>query len=148
MLQNAAPTPLGTHEHSRVHFLILRSGLPLLNRVGTKFIGVTQKKNGLVLLRNVAFDRLGHRSLRMVYWGHTKGTALFCCRMRPRPLWAHTSTRGSISDPKTRAPSTKSSWAQSISGSGNRGRILPRQILFVQCSFYSGPVADLGADLF
>ena len=40
--------------------------------------------------------RLGHRSLRMVYWGHTKGMALFCCRMRPRPLGAHTSARGSI----------------------------------------------------
>ena len=31
--------------------------------------------------------------------------------------------------------------------SGNRGRILPRQILFVKCAFYSGPVADLGGTL-
>ena len=44
LLQNAAPTPLGTHEHSRVHFLILRPGLPLLNGVGTEFIGVARKE--------------------------------------------------------------------------------------------------------
>ena len=146
LLQNAAPTPLGTHEHSRVHFLILRPGLPLLNGVGAEFIGVARKERrcfaaergldrlGHASLRMVywghtkgtalfccrtrpqsllafigatrkerpcfaaerGLDRLGHTSLRMVYWGHTKETALFCCRMRPRPLWAHTSTRGSI----------------------------------------------------
>ena len=55
---------------------------------------------------------------------------------------------GPFSDPKIRAPSTKSSWGQSISGSGNRGRILPRQILFVKCALYSGPVADLGGGPF
>ena len=95
LLQNAAPTPLSTHEHSRVHFPILRSGLPLINRVGAEFIGVTRKERPCFAAER-GLDRLGHTSLRMVYWGHTKGTALFCCRMRPRPLWAHTSTRGSI----------------------------------------------------
>ena len=95
LLQNAAPTPLGTHEHSRVHFLILRPGLPLLNRVGAEFIGLTRKERSCFAAER-GLDRLGHASLRVVYWGHTKGTALFCCRMRPRPLWAHTSTRGSI----------------------------------------------------
>ena len=95
LLQNAAPTPLGTHEHSRVHFLILRSGLPLLNRVGAEFIGVTRKERPCFAAER-GLDRLGPTSLRMVYWGHTKGTAPFCCRMRPRPAWAHTSTRGSI----------------------------------------------------
>ena len=68
---------------------------PLLNRVGAEFIGVTRKGRPCFAAER-GLDRLGHRSLRMVYWGHTKGTALLCCRMRPRPLWAHTSTRGSI----------------------------------------------------
>ena len=95
LLQNAAPTPLGTHEHSRVHFLILGSGLPLRNRVGAEFIGATRKERPCFAAER-GLDRLGHTSPRVVYWGHTKGTALFCCRMRPRPLWAHTSTRGSI----------------------------------------------------
>ena len=93
LLQNAAPTPLGTHEHSRVHFLILRFGLPLLNGVGAEFIGATRKERPCFAAER-GLDRLGHTSLRMVYWRHTKGTALFCCRMRPRPLWAHTSTLG------------------------------------------------------
>ena len=95
LLQNAAPTPLGTHEHSRVHFLILGSGLPPLNRVGAEFIGATRKERPCFAAER-GLHRLGHTSPRVVYWGHTKGTALFCCRMRPRPLWAHTSTRGSI----------------------------------------------------
>ena len=151
-------TPLGTHEHLRVHFLILGSGLPLLNRVGAEFIGATRKERpcfaaerDLNRLGHTSFrhrkgtalfccrmrprplghtralecpfsdqaqggaefigvarkerpcfaaerglDRVGHTSIRMVYWKHTKETALFCCRMRPRLLWAHTSTRGSI----------------------------------------------------
>ena len=95
LLQNAASTPLGTHEHSRVHFLILRPGLPLLNGVGAEFIGVARKERRCFAAER-GLDRLGHASLRMVYWGHTKGTALFCCRTRPQSLWAHTSTRGSI----------------------------------------------------
>ena len=95
LLQNAAPTPLGTHEHSRVRFSILTPGLPLLNRVGAEFIGVTRKERPCFAAER-GLDRLGHTSLGTGYWGHTKGTALFCCRMRPRPLWAHTSTRGSI----------------------------------------------------
>ena len=95
LLQNAAPTPLGTHEHSRVHFLILGSGLLLRNRAGAEFIGATRKERPCFAAER-GLDRLGHTSPRVVYWGHTKGTALFCCRMRPRPLWAHTSTRGSI----------------------------------------------------
>ena len=68
---------------------------PPLNRVGAEFIGVTRKERPCFAAER-GLDRLGHGSLRMLYWGHTKGTALFCCRMRPRPLWAHTSTRGSI----------------------------------------------------
>ena len=120
---------------------------PLLNRVGAEFIGVTRKGRPCFAAER-GFDRLGHRSLRMVYLGHTKGTALFVAECGLDPFGHTRALEGPFSDPKIRAPSTKSSWAQSISGSGNRGRILPRQILFVQCSFYSGPVADLGADLF
>ena len=65
-------------------------------RAGTTalaFIGATRKERPCFAAER-GLDRLGHTSLRMVYWRHTKGTALFCCRMRPRPLWAHTSTLG------------------------------------------------------
>ena len=68
---------------------------PPLNRVGAEFIGATRKERPCFAAER-GLDRLGHTSLRMVYWRHTKGTALFCCRTRPRPAWAHTSTRGSI----------------------------------------------------
>ena len=112
LLQNATPTPLGTHEHSRVHFLILRSGLPLLNGVGAEFIGVTRKERPCFAAER-GLDRLGPTSLRMVYWGHTKGTAPFCCRMRPRPpLGTHQPPHVPFSDPKIPAPSTKSSWCR------------------------------------
>ena len=68
---------------------------PPLNRVGAEFIGATRKERPCFAAER-GLDRLGHTSLRMVYWRHTKGTALFCCRMWPRPAWAHTSTRGSV----------------------------------------------------
>ena len=80
---DCGPSPLGTHEHSRVLFLILGSGLPLLNRVGAEFIGATRKERPCFAAER-GLDRFGHTSFR-----HRKGTALFCCRMRPRPLWAH-----------------------------------------------------------
>ena len=68
---------------------------PPLNRVGAEFIGATRKERPCFAAER-GLDRLGHTTLRMVYWRHTKGTALFCCRVRPRPAWAHTSTRGSV----------------------------------------------------
>ena len=49
------------------------------------FIGATRKDRPCFAAER-GLDRLGHTSLRMVYWRHTKGTALFCCRTRPRPL--------------------------------------------------------------
>ena len=58
---------------------------PPLNRVGAEFIGATRKERPCFAAER-GLDRLGHTSLRMVYWRHTKGTALFCCRTRPRPL--------------------------------------------------------------
>ena len=157
LLQNAAPTPLGTHEHSRVHFLILGSGLPLLNRVGTEFIGATRKKRPCFAAER-GLDCLGHTSLRRVYWGHTKGTALFCCRMRPRP-GTHEHSRVHFLILVMQAPTSLGTHEHSrvhflilgsglpgvggedlpaqplISGSENQGRILPRQILFVKCAF-------------
>ena len=103
-----------------------------MRAVGAEFIGVTRKERPCFAAER-GLDRLGHTSLRMVYWGHTKGTALFCCRMRPRPLWAvHFLILGSGlpgvggEDPPAQPL---------ISGSGNQGRILPRQILFVKCAF-------------
>ena len=152
-LQNAAPTPLGTHEHSRVRFSILTPGQgpqpgspvgirksrpdfatsnsfrkmcillwaggrsrggpfpkmwPPLNRVGAEFIGATRKERPCFAAER-GLDRLGHTSLRMVYWRHTKGTALFCCRTRPRPLGHTRALEGPFSDVRIRAPSTKSS---------------------------------------
>ena len=56
---------------------------PPLNPVKTEFIGVTRKERPCFAAER-GLDRLGPTSLRMVYWGHTKGTALFCCRMQPR----------------------------------------------------------------
>ena len=58
---------------------------PLLNRVGAEFIGFTRKGRPCFAAER-GLDRLGHTSLRMVYWGHTKGTVLF-------PLWAHEHSR-------------------------------------------------------
>ena len=84
LLQNAAPTPLSTHEHSRVRFFDPNPP----GRAGTSalaFIGATRKDRPCFAAER-GLDRLGHTSLRMVYWRHTKGTALFCCRTRPRPL--------------------------------------------------------------
>ena len=63
----------------------------------------------------------------------------------PTPLGTHEHSRVRFFDPNPRA---RTAARQSSSGSGNRGRILPRQILFVKCAFYSGPVADLGGDPF
>ena len=78
LLQNVAPTPLGTHEHSRVHFSILRlrtqfrtatrkgrpcspaeCGLARLGHTGTLEALEQPQKNGPVLLQNVAPTLLG-----------------------------------------------------------------------------------------
>ena len=82
LLQNAAPTPLGTHEHSRVHFLILRSGLPLLNRVGAEIYWSQTKRNGPVLLQNVALTALGPQACGWFIGGTRKERRCFACRMR------------------------------------------------------------------
>ena len=50
----------------------------LLNRVEAEFSGATRKERPC-FAAECGLDRLGHTSLRMVYWGHTKRTALFCC---------------------------------------------------------------------
>ena len=142
MLQNAAPTFLGTHEYSRAHFLILGSGLlgvgvwdppaqllisgsanqgrfyggrsrggyfpkiwPLLNRVGAEFIGVTRKERPCFAAER-GLDRLGYTSLRMDYWGHTKGTALCCfaAECGPDPFGHTRVFEGLFSDLWIRAP--------------------------------------------
>ena len=75
LLQNVAATPLGTHEHSRVHFSILQlraatrkerpcfaaeCGLGRLGHTRTlEALEQPHEKNGLVLLQNVAPTPLG-----------------------------------------------------------------------------------------
>ena len=103
LLQNAAPTPLGTHEHSRVHFLILGSGLPgvggedppaqpLLSGSGNQGRILPHQIRKMCVLdwagarsRGDPFPRCGltKSSRGRVYWSHTKRTALFCCRTWP-----------------------------------------------------------------
>ena len=98
LLQNAAPTPLGTHEHSRVHFPILRSGLPLLNRVGAEFIGVTRKEQPCFAAER-GLDRLGHAGLRMVYWGTRKERRCFAAECGPDPFGHTRALEGPVFDP-------------------------------------------------
>ena len=75
---------------------------PPPNRVGAEFIGATRKERPCFAAER-GLDRLGHTSLRMVYWRRTKGTALFCCRTRPR-LFEHTrALEGPFFDPNPRA---------------------------------------------
>ena len=50
-------------------------------------------KKATVLLQNVAPTPWAHRDPG---WFRAATHNVFCCRMWPRPLWAHTSTRGSI----------------------------------------------------
>ena len=100
LLQNAAPTPLGTHEHSRVHFLILRSGLPLLNRVGAEFIGVTRKERPC----NVALTGLGPQACGWLIGGTRKERRCFAAECGPDPFGHTRALEGPFSDPKIRAP--------------------------------------------
>ena len=51
LLQNVAPTPMGTHEHSRVHFSILR--------FRTQFIAATRKERPCFAAER-GLDRRGH----------------------------------------------------------------------------------------
>ena len=134
LLQNAAPTPLGTHEHSRVHFLIF----VLEAQGGAEFIGVARKERPCFAAER-GLDCLGHTSLRIVYWGHTKETAPFCCRMQaPTSLGTHEHSRVHFLILGSGLPGVGGEDLPAqplISGSGNQGRILPRQILFVKCAF-------------
>ena len=116
LLQNVAPTPMGTHEHSRVHFSILRIQNPVYSS--------HTKRTALFCRRTWPRPPWAHMDPGS-FGNHTKRTALFCCRMwlgppwahrdpgwfraatrkerpcfaaecGPDPFWAHTSTRGSI----------------------------------------------------
>ena len=140
LLQNVAPTPLGTHEHSRAHFSILRLRTPKQGvpkgleqphekkgghlEIGTwprlkctfyeqnlvlqnqpyfsrfmegeaDFRAATRKER-LCFAAECGLGRLGHRGTPDGLKQPHEKNGLFCCRMSPRPLWAHTSTRGSI----------------------------------------------------
>ena len=142
LLQNAAPTPLSTHEHSRVRFSILTPGQgPQPQRLLEP-----HEKNGPVLLQNVASTALGTQASGWFIGGTRKERRCFAAECGPDPFGHTRALEGPFFDPN---PRTRTAARQSCSEkSGNRGRILPRQILFVKCAFYSGPVADLGGDPF
>ena len=142
LLQNAAPTPLSTHEHSRVHFSILT---PPGRDLSPSVYWSHNEKNGPVLLQNVASTALGTQASGWFIGGTRKERRCFAAECGPDPFGHTRALEGPFFDPNPRA---RTAARQSSSGSGNRGRILPRQILFVKCAFYSGPVADLGGDPF
>ena len=140
LLQNAAPTPLSTHEHSRVRFSILTPG----QEPQPQRLLEPHEKNGPVLLQKVASTALGTQASGWFIGGTRKERRCFAAECGPDPFEHTRALEGPFFDPN---PRTRTAARQSSSGSGNRGRILPRQILFVKCAFYSGPVADLGGTL-
>ena len=90
LLQNAAPTPLGTHEHSRVHFLILGSGLPLRNRVGAEFIGATRKERPCFAAER-GLD--SHKPPGGLLGAHERNGAVLLQNAAPTPLGTHEHSR-------------------------------------------------------
>ena len=58
LLQNVAPTPLGTHEHSRVHFLI-RAPRDGIYSLGKRFKAATRKERPC-FAAECGLDRRGH----------------------------------------------------------------------------------------
>ena len=106
---------------------------------------VAHERNCPVLLQNVASTALGTQASGWFIGGTRKERRCFAAECGPDPFEHTRALEGPFFDPN---PRTRTAARQSSSGSGNRGRILPRQILFVKCAFYSGPVADLGGDPF
>ena len=85
LLQNVAPTPLGTHEHSRVHFSI--------RRLRTQFTAATRKERPC-FAAECGFGRLGHTgTLEALEQPHEKNGPVLL---------------GPFFDPKTQNPKARS----------------------------------------
>ena len=111
----------------------------------------SHEKNGPVLMQNVAFTALGTEASGWLIGGTRKERRCFAAECGPDSFGHTRALEGPFSDLRIRAPWCRglgSSSPASMSGSGNQGRSLRRQILFTKCAFYSGPVADLGGDPF
>ena len=85
LLQNVAPTPLGTHEHSRVHFSILR--------LRTQFTAATRKERPY-FAAECGFGRPWHTgTLEALEQPHEKNGPVLLQNVAPTPLGTHEHSR-------------------------------------------------------
>ena len=85
LLQNVAPTPLGTHEHSRVHFSILG--------FRTQFRAATRKERPCFAAER-GLDCLGHTwTLEALEQPHEKNGPVLLQNVAPTPLGTHEHSR-------------------------------------------------------
>ena len=100
LLQNVAPTPLGTHEHSRVHFPILR--------LRTQFKAATRKERPCFAAER-GLDRRGHTwTLEAVEQPHEKNGPVLLQNVAPTPLGTHEHSRVHFSILRLRTQSKES----------------------------------------
>ena len=96
LLQNVAPTPLGTHEHSRVHFTILR--------LRTQFRAATRKERPC-FAAECGFGRLGHTgTLEALEQPHEKNSPVLLQNVAPTLLGTHEHSRAHFSIRRLRTP--------------------------------------------
>ena len=96
LLQNVAPTPLGTHEHSRVNFSILR--------LRTQFRAATRKERPC-FAAECGFGRLGHTgTLEALEQPHEKNGPVLLQNVAPTPLGTHEHSRAHFSILRLRTP--------------------------------------------
>ena len=85
LLQNVAPTPLGTHDHSRVHSSILR--------FRTQFRAATRKERPCFAAEH-GLDRRGHTwTLEALEQPHEKNGPVLLQNVAPTPLGTHEHSR-------------------------------------------------------
>ena len=96
LLRNVAPTPLGTHEHSRVHFSILRLRI--------QFRAATRKERPC-FAAECGFGSLGHTgTLEALEQPHEKNGPALLQNVAPTPLGTHEHSRAHFSILRLRTP--------------------------------------------
>ena len=96
LLQNVASTPLGTHEHSRVHFSILR--------LRTQFRAATRKERPC-FAAECGFGRLGHTgTLEALEQPHAKNGPVLLQHVAPTRSGTHEHSRAHFSILTLRTP--------------------------------------------
>ena len=96
LLQHVAPTPLGTHEHSRVHFSILRCR--------TQFRAATRKERPCFGAER-GLDRRGHTwTLDGLEQAHEKNGPVLLQNAAPAPLGTHEHSRVNFPILRLRTP--------------------------------------------